>query len=96
MDGAPTFVFVSANSPTALVSLFPPKMHFILPGTKSAPELIATFNGEVLILYEHGLARICHLESRELRRSMDRKTAEGVLAQSAWRVWYGSCPRHRK
>ena len=87
MQGAPTFLFIAANSPTALVSLFPPKLHYVIPGTQTSPELVATYKGEVLILYEQGLARFWHLESGELRRSTDRKTAEGVLAQDQWTVW---------
>ncbi|GAA6050579.1 hypothetical protein JCM3770_001471 [Rhodotorula araucariae] len=83
-----TIAFISANSPVALVSLFPPALLFTLPGTKSAVELLATTKDEILVVYEQGLARTCDIKSRELRRSMDRKTAEGVLQDGSWTTWF--------
>ncbi|GAA5853924.1 hypothetical protein JCM9279_007604 [Rhodotorula babjevae] len=83
-----TIAFISANSPVALVSLFPPAVVFTLPGTKSAVEVLATTKDEILVIYEQGLARTCDIKSRELRRSMDRKTAEGVLQDAAWTTWF--------
>ncbi|GAA5977576.1 hypothetical protein JCM10908_005026 [Rhodotorula pacifica] len=80
--------FVSANSPVAFVSLFPPQHLFTLPGTKSSVELVATSKDEVLVLYRQGLARTCDIKSRELRRSMDRKTAESVVAGGDWHIWF--------
>lgn len=82
-----TIAFISANSPVALVSLFPPAVLFTLPGTRSSVELLATTKDEILVIYEQGLARTCDIKSRELRRSMDRKTAEGVLQDEAWTTW---------
>ncbi|KAL8287278.1 hypothetical protein RQP46_003730 [Phenoliferia psychrophenolica] len=79
---------VSANSPIALVSLFPPQLHFVLPGTKSPVERIATSGDEMLVVYAHGLARVCHIEGLELRRSMDLRTAAGVLAEGKWTTWF--------
>ncbi|GAA6003526.1 WD40 repeat domain-containing protein [Rhodotorula paludigena] len=95
-----SIIFISANSPVALVSLFPPRVVFTLPGTKSAVEVVATNKDEILVLYEQGLARTCDIASKELRRSMDRKTAEGVLDNGSWKVWFrlrdapSSCPAH--
>ncbi|TNY18126.1 hypothetical protein DMC30DRAFT_73310 [Rhodotorula diobovata] len=83
-----TIAFISANSPVALVSLFPPAVLFTLPGTRSSVELLATTKDEILVIYEQGLARTCDIKSRELRRSMDRKTAEGVLQDEAWTTWF--------
>ncbi|BGP41867.1 hypothetical protein JCM10449v2_005861 [Rhodotorula kratochvilovae] len=83
-----TIAFISANSPVALVSLFPPALLFTLPGTKSAVELLATTKDEILVVYEQGLARTCDIKSCELRRSMDRKTAEGVLQDGSWTTWF--------
>ncbi|GAA5922792.1 hypothetical protein JCM1841_000709 [Sporobolomyces salmonicolor] len=87
-----TLAFISANSPVALVSLSPslspPRVLFTLPGTKSAVERIATRDGEIMVIYEQGLARVCDVESRELRRSMGRATAEGVLQESGWVTWF--------
>ncbi|GAA5916565.1 hypothetical protein JCM8208_007704 [Rhodotorula glutinis] len=83
-----TIAFISANSPVALVSLFPPAVVFTLPGTKSAVEVLATTKDEILVIYEQGLARTCDIKSRELRRSMDRKTADGVLQDAAWTTWF--------
>ncbi|KAM0751154.1 hypothetical protein T439DRAFT_313451 [Meredithblackwellia eburnea MCA 4105] len=83
-----TIAFVSANSPIALVSLFPPQLHFILPGTSSAVQSISTSNDDLLIIYAHGLSRVCNIEGLELRRSMDLKTAEGVLSESGWTNWF--------
>ncbi|BGP33827.1 hypothetical protein JCM10296v2_005632 [Rhodotorula toruloides] len=80
--------FISANSPVAFVSLFPPLHLFTLPGTRSAVELIALSQTEILVLYEQGLARVCDIASRELRRSMDRRTTESVLAEDAWSTWF--------
>lgn len=80
--------FVSANSPVAFVSLFPPQHLFTLPGTKSSVDLVATSREEVLVLYRQGLARVCDIKSRELRRSMDRRTAESVVADGDWHIWY--------
>ncbi|KAL7341421.1 hypothetical protein BJY59DRAFT_693274 [Rhodotorula toruloides] len=80
--------FVSANSPVAFVSLFPPRHLFTLPGTRSAVELIALSQTEILVLYEQGLARVCDIATRELRRSMDRKTTESVLAEDVWSTWF--------
>lgn len=87
-----TIAFISANSPVALVSLFPPAVLFTLPGTKSAVEVLATTKDEILVIYEQGLARTCDIKSRELRRSMDRKTAEGVLQDAAWTTWCVTSP----
>ncbi|GAA5986281.1 hypothetical protein JCM11641_004880 [Rhodosporidiobolus odoratus] len=83
-----TIAFISANSPVAVVSLFPPQLLFVLPGTKSAVELIATTEDVIMVLYEQGLARTCDIASRELRRSMDRITAERSLADGGWSVWF--------
>ncbi|GAA5867444.1 hypothetical protein JCM8547_007506 [Rhodosporidiobolus lusitaniae] len=99
-----SLAFISANSPIALVSLFPPSLLFVLPGTKSGVELIATRRegkegkegGEIMVLYEQGLARTCDVESRELRRSMSRETAGRVLQEGqgkegeggGWTVWF--------
>ncbi|GAA5900483.1 hypothetical protein JCM5296_001559 [Sporobolomyces johnsonii] len=87
-----TLAFISANSPVALVSLSPsvspPRVLFTLPGTKSAVERIATREGEIMVLYEQGLARVCDVASRELRRSMGRTTAEGVLQEKGWVTWF--------
>ncbi|GAA5943940.1 hypothetical protein JCM10213_009036 [Rhodosporidiobolus nylandii] len=83
-----TVAFISANSPVALVSLFPPQLLFVLPGTKSAVELIATTQDEILVLYEQGLARSCDIASKELRRSMDRRTAERSFAEGGWTTWF--------
>ncbi|GAA6002852.1 hypothetical protein JCM10207_001867 [Rhodosporidiobolus poonsookiae] len=83
-----TLAFISANSPVALVSLFPPALLFVLPGTKSAVERIATTRDQIMVLYEQGLARTCDIASRELRRSMERKTAEGVLSDGSWTIWF--------
>ncbi|GAA6030192.1 hypothetical protein JCM8097_008980 [Rhodosporidiobolus ruineniae] len=83
-----SLAFISANSPVALVSLHPPDLLFVLPGTKSAVELIATTRSEIMVLYEQGLARTCDIGSRELRRSMDRRTAERALADGEWQVWF--------
>ncbi|GAA5825296.1 hypothetical protein JCM11251_006926 [Rhodosporidiobolus azoricus] len=83
-----TIAFVSANSPVALVSLFPPELLFVLPGTKSGVELIATTKNDIMVLYEQGLARTCDIASRELRRSMDRRTAEKTLKEDDWTVWF--------
>ncbi|GAA5873477.1 hypothetical protein JCM3774_002427 [Rhodotorula dairenensis] len=80
--------FVSANSPVAFVSLFPPRHLFTLPGTRSSVDLVATSKEEVLVLYRQGLARTCDIKSRELRRSMDRKTAESVVADGGWHIWF--------
>ncbi|BGP01800.1 hypothetical protein JCM10021v2_005506 [Rhodotorula toruloides] len=80
--------FISANSPVAFVSLFPPRHLFTLPGTRSAVELIALSQTEILVLYEQGLARVCDIASRELRRSMDRRTTESVLAEDVWSTWF--------
>lgn len=85
--GGTTVAFVSANSPLALVELFPPRILFVLPGTKSAVESISTAGDEMLILYRHGLARVCDVKGLELRRSMDRRTAMGVLAEGGWTTW---------
>ncbi|ORY76900.1 hypothetical protein BCR35DRAFT_280286 [Leucosporidium creatinivorum] len=70
---------------------------FVLPGTASPVSSISISSppdpsaAEILVIYEQGLARACHLESRELRRSMDRRTARGVLKEreKAWRTWFG-------
>lgn len=91
-DGSPpslqnAVAFVSANSPVAFVSLFPPQHLFTLPGTKSSVDLVATSKDEVLVLYRQGLARVCDIKSRELRRSMDRRTAESVVAGGGWHIW---------
>ncbi|GAA5886694.1 hypothetical protein JCM6882_005860 [Rhodosporidiobolus microsporus] len=83
-----TIAFISANSPVALVSLFPPELLFVLPGTKSGVELIATTKDDIMVLYEQGLARTCDIASRELRRSMDRRTAEKTLGEGGWTVWF--------
>ncbi|KAK4704763.1 hypothetical protein P7C70_g1446, partial [Phenoliferia sp. Uapishka_3] len=83
-----TIAFISANSPIALVSLFPPRLHFVLPGTKSAVQSISTSDDEMLIVYAHGLSRVCNIEGLDLRRSMDLKTAEGVLAEGNWSTWF--------
>jgi len=42
-----------------------------------------------MALYKHGLARVWDGETGELRRSMQRETAEGVLAEKekGWQVW---------
>ncbi|GEM10247.1 WD repeat protein [Rhodotorula toruloides] len=82
--------FISANSPVAFVSLFPSRHLFTLPGTLSAVELIALSQTDILVLYEQGLARICDIASRELRRSMDRKTTESVLTEDGWSTWFRS------
>ncbi|GAA5940493.1 WD40 repeat domain-containing protein [Sporobolomyces koalae] len=86
-----TLLFVSCNSPIALVSLHPPELLFTIPGSTTRVQLVATTKeGEVLILYEQGLARVWDARTGELRRSMDRKTAEGVLREKdkASTVWY--------
>ncbi|SDA01421.1 BZ3500_MvSof-1268-A1-R1_Chr10-1g02649 [Microbotryum saponariae] len=83
-----TIAFVSANSPIALVSLFPPALLFVLPGTKSPVISISTLKEEILVVYAHGLARVCDVTRRELRRSMDAKTARGVLAEGKWSTWF--------
>ncbi|POY70885.1 hypothetical protein BMF94_6062 [Rhodotorula taiwanensis] len=91
-DGRPlgngAVAFISANSPVAFVSLFPPAHLFTLPGTRSSVEVLATSKDEVLIVYRQGLARVCDIASRELRRSMDRKVAETVLSEGGWQIWY--------
>lgn len=80
-------VCISANSPVAIVSLAPPRHVFTLPGTVSGVDLFATSQDEVLVLYRQGLARICDIATRELRRSMDRRTAENVISEGAWKIW---------
>ncbi|SCV73919.1 BQ2448_6349 [Microbotryum intermedium] len=85
---AQTIAFVSANSPIALISLFPPALLFILPGTKSPVISISTSAEEILVVYAHGLARVCDVKRQELRRSMDAKTARGVLAEGKWTTWF--------
>lgn len=82
-----SIAFISANSPVAFVSLFPPRHLFTLPGTRSAVELVALSKTDILVLYKQGLARVCDIASRELRRSMDAKTTESVLAEDAWTTW---------
>ncbi len=81
--------FVSLNSPVGLVSLRAdkPELLFVLPGTKSGVEVIATKGDDVLVVYAEGLARVCDVRGRELRRSMDRRTARGVLREEGWMVW---------
>jgi hypothetical protein len=100
-----TLAFISANSPVALISILrpapgssspppPASLLFVLPGTKSSVELIATSKDEIMVLYAQGLARTCDIASRELRRSMDRRTAERALEEDGeggekrWRVWF--------
>lgn len=87
---ADVIAFISANSPIALVSLFPPQLLFVLPGTRSSVETVATSSStnEILVIYSHGLSRICHVDGKELRRSMDYKTARGVLKEGGWKVWF--------
>lgn len=48
----------------------------------------------MLIVYRQGLARVCDIASRELRRSMDRKVAETVLSEGGWQIWpvFFFCP----
>jgi len=85
-----TLLFVSCNSPIALVSLHPPQLLFTLPGSRTPVQLVATTKqGEVMVLYKQGLARVWDAETGELRRSMDRKTAENVLKEKekGWRTW---------
>lgn len=82
-----TIAFISANSPIALVGLSPPRLLFVLPGTKSPVQIIATKADEILVVYGHGLARVCDVAGRELRRSMDFKTASSVLAEGGWKTW---------
>lgn len=82
-----TIAFISENSPIALVSLFPPQLHFVLPGTQSPVESISTLGDEMLIVYAHGLSRVCDMKEFELRRSMDLKTATSVLAEGGWTTW---------
>lgn len=76
-------IFISANSPIAFVSLSPPRLLFVLPGTKSDVESLSVSGDEILVVYSHGLARAWSLEG-ELRRSMDLKTATGVLGAGNW------------
>lgn len=85
-----TLLFVSCNSPIALVSLHPPQLLFTLPGSKTPAQLVATTKqGEVMVLYKQGLARVWDAETGELRRSMEKKTAQGVLLEKekGWRIW---------
>lgn len=92
---AATLIFISANSPVALVAVQlsdagnSSSIQLVLPGTRSPVESISTHveKEEVMVIYEQGLARICHLGSRELRRSMERKTAQQVLAEGGWQTW---------
>jgi len=89
-----TVAFVSLNSPVGLVSLRPegPQLLFVLPGTKSGVEVLATKGDDILVMYAEGLARVCDVRGRELRRSMDRRTARGVLREEGWTMWYvGPC-----
>ncbi|KAI5481365.1 WD repeat protein [Pseudohyphozyma bogoriensis] len=83
-----TVAFISANSPIAIVSLFPPHLHFILPGTKSPVESISTAGDEVMVRYAHGLARLCHVRDQDLRRSMDWRTGSALLAEGGWTTWF--------
>ncbi|GAA5960639.1 hypothetical protein JCM3765_005885 [Sporobolomyces pararoseus] len=86
-----SLLFVSSNSPIALVSLHPPELLFTLPGSRTPAQLVATTKlGEVMVLYKQGLARVWDAETGELRRSMDQKTAESVLKEKekAWRIWF--------
>ncbi|GAA6064483.1 hypothetical protein JCM10212_000363 [Sporobolomyces blumeae] len=86
-----TLLFVSCNSPIALLSLHPPSLLFTLPGTRSPVELVATTReGEIVVLYKQGLARFWDSGTGELRRSTDRKTAEGVLKEKEknWKIWF--------
>ncbi|GAA5914045.1 uncharacterized protein JCM6883_007133 [Sporobolomyces salmoneus] len=85
------FLFVSSNSPTALVSIDPPQVILTLPGSRTPTQLVATTKqGEILVLYRQGLARVWDAGIGELRRSMDEKTAQGVLRETAkeWRIWF--------
>ncbi|GAA6016235.1 hypothetical protein JCM11491_003777 [Sporobolomyces phaffii] len=86
-----TLLFVSCNSPVALVSLHPPRLLYTLPGSKTPAKLVAsTKQGEVMVLYREGLARVWDAETGELRRSTDAITARGVLQEKAkgWRIWF--------
>ena len=89
-SGHAIVALVSANSPVALLSLSDPVgVWFVLPGTKSPVERLATHpeRDEILVLYEQGLARTCFIKGKELRRSMDYKTALRVLDEPGWRTW---------
>lgn len=76
-------IFISANSPIAFVSLSIPRLLFVLPGTNSDVEILSMSGDEILVVYSAGLARAWSLEG-ELRRSMDLKTAMGVLGEGTW------------
>ena len=90
-----TLFLISANSPIALISLSPTsptittELLFILPGTKSPVSSISTDSkgGELLVIYENGLARVCAVDGMELRRSMRVETARKVLLESGWTTW---------
>lgn len=82
---------ISSNSPIALVdlSMLPAPLLFILPGTRSPVTIMSSnLNGELLVVYESGLARVCDVAGQELRRSMDYKTAVALLAEAGWVNWF--------
>lgn len=82
-----TIALISSNSPIAIISLFPPSLLFIIPGTNSNVRSIATNGEDLLVIYLNGLARIWDVDAGELRRSMDLKTALSVSSEKGWRTW---------
>jgi hypothetical protein len=87
-----SIAFISSDSPVAIISLAVSGSIFVLPGTTSLVSSIstATSGDELLIIYDSGLARISDAATMELRRSMDLKTATGLINDGGWETWSGT------
>lgn len=81
---------ISVDSTVAIASLASPDSMFLLPGTRATVAIVSTakVGDELMIVYSSGLSRIFDIAAQELRRSMDSKTAEGLLKEGNWVTWY--------
>lgn len=67
-----------------LTRCFPNPRHYLIPGTRAPLVKICIGEDSILLMYEHGNARLWDLRTQELRRSMSVATAENLASKNGW------------